>query len=371
MFELLNTKISPIGLDIGCNSVKMLQFESSNEKTGVIAADETGINPEVWEDPQAAKNAVIAAIKEILARGRFQKREVVSCLPSSKLIIKSLRLDTFNDEEIENTIKGGGIERLGLKTDTHEIRFVSAGNIHQGNEVKNEIIIFAIDKESLKEHIEMLEQAGVTLVAIDTVPCALFRSLHRSLRRTADQEKANVFVDVGSSHTTVIIGRAGEIVFAKQINIAGEQINRQVASGLGIGLDEAVHLRSKLRDRTCAYEIEPAMLQIVIDSMHSVIDELAREISLCFQYYAVTFRGQRPSQIVFAGGEAYEQTLIDALKRHLGVEIEVTQPLRGFDLSKVEFPTDKKGMLCEWAVATGLCLKGMSMVKGNKAYERN
>ena len=263
------------------------------------------------------------------------------------------------------------VERFGLKTETHEIRFISAGNIHQGSEVKNEIIIFAIDKESLKEHIEMLEQAGVTLVAIDTVPCALFRSLHRSLRRTADQEKANVFVDVGSSHTTVIIGRAGEIVFAKQINIAGEQINRQVASGLGIGLDEAVHLRSKLRDRTCAYEIEPAMLQIVIDSMHSVIDELAREISLCFQYYAVTFRGQRPSQIVFAGGEAYEQTLIDALKRHLGVEIEVTQPLRGFDLSKVEFPTDKKGMLCEWAVATGLCLKGMSMVKGNKAYERN
>ena len=185
------------------------------------------------------------------------------------------------------------VERFGLKTETHEIRFISAGNIRQGDEIKNEIILFAIDKESLKEHIEMLEQAGVTPVAIDTVPCALFRSLQRSLRRTADQEKANVFVDVGSSHTTVIIGKAGEIIFAKQIDIAGEQINRQIASRLGIGLDEAVHLRSKLRNEAEAGEIEPAMRQIVIDSMNSVIDELAREISLCFRYYAVTFRGQQ------------------------------------------------------------------------------
>jgi type IV pilus assembly protein PilM len=362
MFEALKIKTSPIGLDIGCNSIRMLQLERNSQKTAVIAADEVQLGSEIAEDQQAWREAVIAAIKEMLARGRFQKRNVISCLPSSKLIIKSLRLDTFNEEEIEKTIKEGAIERFGLKMDTHEVRFFSAGNIHQGDEVKNEVILFAVSKESLKEHVEMLQETGVTPVAIDTVPCALFRSLHRTLRRTADREKANVFVDVGSSHTTVVIGRAGEIIFAKQIDIAGEQINRQVASRLGIGLDEAIHLRSKLRDRTQAYEIEPALLQIIIDSMNSVIDELTREISLCFKYYAVTFRGQRPGQVVFAGGEAYEQTLIDALKRHLGVEIEATEPLRGFDLSRVEFPSDKGTMLYEWTVATGLCLKGMDVV---------
>lgn len=361
MLEFLKTKISPIGLDVGCNSVKMLQLESSEDKTTVIAADEAQLGPESWEDEEAARSATVAAIREILSRGRFQKRDVVSCLPSSKLIIRSLRLDTFDDEEIEKTIKSGIVERFGLKPETHEIRFISAGNIRQGDEIKNEIILFAIDKESLKKHIEMVEEAGVTPVAIDTVPCALFRGMQRSGRRTADQEKANVFVDVGSSHTTVIIGKGGEMIFAKQIDIAGEQINRQIASRLGIGLEETMHLRSKLRDKSQAGEIEPAMLQIVVDSMNSVMDELAKEISLCFRYYAVTFRGQRPGQIVFAGGEAYEQTLIDALKRHLGVEIEVTEPLRGFDLSKVEFPADKRKMLCEWAVVTGLCLKGMTM----------
>jgi len=371
MLDFLKTKTSPIGLDIGRNSIRMLQLHSEGGKIIVTAADEAQITPENSDDSKERTEAVIAAISDILARNRFQKREVISCLPSSDLIIKSLRLDSCDEDEIEKSLKAGMIERSGLKAETHEIRFISAGSIRQGEEVKNEVILFAVDKEALSNHINMLEKAGVTPVAIDTVPSALFRSLQRSLRRTADQEKANVFVDIGASCTTVIIGRAGEIIFAKQINIAGEQINRQIASRLGIGLEEAIHLRSKLRDAVESQEIEPATRQVVIDSMYSVIDELAKEISLCFRYYAVTFRGQRPSEIVFAGGEAYEETLINAIKRHLGVEIEITEPLRGFDVSNVRFPGDKRAMLCEWAVAAGLCLKGLHLTDKQRAYERN
>ncbi len=371
MLEFLKTKRSPIGLDIGSNSIKMLQMEYEAERMIVTAADERQFSHEISEDKQARMEAAVAAIRDMLARGRFEKREVVSCLPSSDLIIKSLRLDIGDEREIEKSIKAGAIEHSGLKTDSHEIRFMSAGNIRQGDEIKSEIILFAVSKEALSNHIDMLEKAGVTPVGIDTVPCALFRSLQRSLRRTADQEKTNVFVDIGASHTTVIIGKAGEIIFAKQIDIAGEQITRQVASRLGIGLEEAVHLRSKLRNEIEAQEIEPATRQVVIDSMYSVIDELAREISLCFRYYAVTFRGQRPGQVIFAGGEAYEETLVNALKRHLGIEIEITEPLKGFDISNVQFPTEKKAMLCEWAVAAGLCLKGLHLTDKQRAYERN
>ncbi|MBN1788322.1 MAG: type IV pilus assembly protein PilM [Sedimentisphaerales bacterium] len=370
MLEFLKTKISPIGLDIGCNSVKMLQLERKGGRITVAGADEIQLSSEIFDDPQAGREAVINAITRMLAKEYFQNNEVITCLPSSKLIIRSLRLDTFDEVEVEKTIKSGVLERFGLDMETHEIRYISAGDVRQSSGVKNEIILFAIDKESLKDHIKMLEETGLVPVAIDTVPFALFRSLHRSLRRFDDQDKVNVFVDIGSSHTTVIISRAGEIIFAKQINIAGSQINQRIASRLGIGFDEAVHLRSKLRNKTDAVEMESGMVQIVIDSMYSVIDELAKEISLCFRYYAVTFRGQQPERIMFAGGEAYEQTLVNALEQNLGIEVEVTEPLRDFDLSGIDSMTDRKTTLCEWAVASGLCLKGMDSVRGG-LYERN
>jgi type IV pilus assembly protein PilM len=101
---------------------------------------------------------------------------------------------------------------------------------------------------------------------------------------------------------------------------------------------------------------------MIIDAATSVAEDLAREISLCLRYYTVTFRGARVERAIFAGGGAYEDVLIDVLRRQLVVEIEVAEPLRGFDLSSkrasLNFRADRRGMLCEWAVAVGLSLKG-------------
>jgi len=110
----------------------------------------------------------------------------------------------------------------------------------------------------------------------------------------------------------------------------------------------------------------------MVDAVGAVAEELAREISLCFRYYTVTFRGRRVERAVFSGGEAYEKILLNVLKRQTAVEIEVAQPLRGFDMMNVNFDGDKRGLLCEWAVAVGLSLKGRNGT-GGKAdnYERN
>ncbi len=76
----------------------------------------------------------------------------------------------------------------------------------------------------------------------------------------------------------------------------------------------------------------------------------------------------------FAGGGAYEDILLDVLRRQLTVEIEVAQPLRGLGLSSdsasINFDGDKRGLLCEWAVAVGLSLKGWNEVKSSKSQAR-
>ncbi|GAH68580.1 unnamed protein product, partial [marine sediment metagenome] len=258
--------------------------------------------------------------------------------------------------------------------DKDTINYVLAGNVQQGDEIKNELILFAADDETIKNHIGMLEEAQLRPVAIDTIPCALFRSFERSLRRQEDREHTVVFVDVGSRFTTVVFGRGGEISFVKQIPIGGEKFNREIAAKLGISINEAETLRGKLRMERAGAEpyfqgtpaqntanegrLDASTRQVMVDAISAAAEELAREISLCFRYYTVTFRGKRVERAVFAGGEAYEGILLNVLRRQLAVEIEVAQPLKGFDMMNVNFDSDKRGLLCEWAVAVGLSLKG-------------
>ncbi len=355
----------PIGLDIGHNSIKMIQLAVESDKPVLLAAAQKNIVPCPNKDSAAYTEQIINTIKQMLEEDRFEGNKVVSCVSNSDLQIKSLRVDTTATEEIEKSLREEAAGRFGLNPETDEIRYMIAGSVRQGEEVKNELIVFAVNGDALRRHIEMLQKAGLEPVGIDAIPCALFRSVNHTFRRKEDKDMSCVLLDIGSRHTTVLIGKDEEILFAKQIPIAGEHINAKIASRLGITPEEAIMLRLQLRKPETDETMDTATRQAIIDSMHSVIDELAREVSLCFRYYAVTFRGKRPGKAIFAGGEAYEGTLLNALKRHLGVDIEVTEPLRGFDLSRVGFPDDKRGQLCEWTVAVGLGMKGIKALAGH------
>ena len=382
--------LRPIGLDIGHNSIKMIQLAIDGRQISVLAADEIRIDAAVKEDEQAGRDFAVSAIKRMLERGNFQGRNVVSCVPNGKLRITSLRLAETQADGIEQALKKEVVERFGLDPEKDAMDYVVAGSVRQGNDVKNELILLATDYETIKSHIETIEQAGLKPAAIDTIPCALFRSFERSLRRQEDWDCTSVFVDVASRFTTVVFGRGGQISFVKQIPIGGDNFVQEVVTKLGISTGEAQILRESLRvgKRALASRPGPAnrkpagngqkldtsTQQTIVNAISAVSEDLAREISLCLRYYTVTFRGKSVQQASFAGGGAYEDILLDVLRGQLTVEIEIAQPLRGFDLSSdsasINFAGDRRGLLCEWAVAVGLSLKGWNEVKSNESQTR-
>ncbi len=370
-------------MDIGHNSIKAIQLVVNGGQMSVFAADETRIDPSVNSDEQARRAFIVSAIKRMLAQRHFRGRDVISCVPSGKLKITSLRLSEAEKGAIEQALRREVAQRFDLDPDEDAIDYVVAGHVRQGDELKSELIVFATDNQTIKNHIAMLEEADLKPVAIDTIPCALFRSFERSLRRQGDRELTVVFVDVGSCFTTVVFGRGGEISFVKQIPIGGEQFVQQVASKLGISIGEAEMLRESLKiengfpllrpdaqdypSRQDERNMDVSTRHAVSDAVTCVAEDLAREVALCLRYHTVTFRGKKVERAVFAGGGAYEDILLNVLRRQLAVEIEIAEPLRGFDLSsgrgKVSFYGDRRGLLCEWAVAVGLSLKGWDKVE--------
>lgn len=361
MFEfLIKSKAHPIGLDIGHSMIKMIQLGHQDQAITVEVAEEESVDCNLEIGSEQWRQHIIDLIKTMYQRGAFRGEQVVSCLPGDILKIKSLRLDNDFAESIEETIQTEVAKRFGLDPNRDEIRYMTAGTAYQGDETKSEVIFFGIEQDQLINHINLLEQAGLCPVSLDTVPSSLFRCFQTTLRRREDQNIVSVFVDVGSRFTTVIIGRGQELAFVKQIPVAGHAFNEQVSNRLGISIDEAVELRHRMSQSSNEH-VDIETRRAVLDAMSTSIEDLAHEISLCFRYYAVTFRGKRPDKAVFAGGEAYESALIEALRRHLGVTIDVAEPLRGFDLSNATFSRRRNPQMCEWAIAVGLALKGLEL----------
>jgi len=379
----------PIGLDIGHRSIKMIQLAVTGGHITVVAAKKVNFARDVVDDERKRRDFVVSAVNQILAEGKFKGRNVVACLPNECLRITSLRLEQAEANRVEQVLEKEAARRFGLDATEIAIRYLVAGDVLQGDQTQNELILLAAENESVKRHIQLLEDSGLRPVGMDVVPCALFRSFERLMQRQEDQQRSIVFIDIGSRYTTVVFGRGQEITFIKQIKIGGDNLDQQIASRLGITAAEAERLREKLKEERTSTssahndydadakgqvpnpltDLDPSTRQVIVDAISSVAERLANEISLCFKYYTVTFRGKRVERAVISGGQAYEQILLNVLRRQLAVDVEVAEPLRGFDMTNADFGSDRRSWLCEWAVAVGLSLKGRSDIIRSRRVE--
>ena len=163
MFEfLLKSKVHPIGLDIGHSVIKMIQLSQSEHTICVDAAEEETLDRHLETGSDQWRQQVAELIKDMYLRGGFKGQRVVSCLPGDMLKIKSLRLDTDYDEEIEEVIRTEVARRFDLDPDQDEIRHIIAGQAYQGSEIKNEVIFFGMEKQHLAAHIGLIQQAGLS-----------------------------------------------------------------------------------------------------------------------------------------------------------------------------------------------------------------
>jgi len=169
-------------------------------------------------------------------------------------------------------------------------------------------------------------------------------------------------VDVGADRTQVVIGRGDKISFVKSIEIGGQRFHEAVALKLGITFDEAAALRRRLiaSNISLANVSEDSrrdpVRQAVFDATRSTMESLAREVSLCLRYHAVTFRGYRPSRIRLVGGDAADGQLLAVFNSALPIQTEAGCPLRNVDTARMR-PADRGGSMSEWTTAFGLALK--------------
>ncbi len=343
----LGNRCSPIGVDIGTRSVKLVQFNA--ERTRVVEAVRWDLPLNGHADPEEHDALVVQALNRARQGRAFRGRKAVLCLSGENLFVQNLRVAQATGTELERTVCAEAAGRLPFSSDEAELRFLEADNVRQGDSIRREVILLACRKAALGRTLAVAEQADFDPVAVDVEPAALLRCYCRQYRRDADQEQRVMFVNVGASLTVVVIARGSDAMFIKYLDVGGRHLDDAVAKHLKMSLADATALRRHNGDRR-ADQRDPEITKSIAEATRPILDRLAKEIAMCLRYYSVTFRGQPLSKLVLGGGEATEG-LVEWLKPRAGLECELGQPLRAFQAP--ELP----GRTGQWDVAAGLALR--------------
>lgn len=346
----IRQRYSPIGVDIGSRSLKLLQFDAT--RTQVREAVRWDLPPEVGYRPERREQRLVEALRRAREGRDFRGREVVLSLGNGNLFVQNLRVAQAVGNELTKIVHFEAAGRLPFAGEEAEIRFLDVGDVKQGDSFRREVILMACHKPRIDRLLAVAEEAGLRVAAIDVEPAAVLRCYGRQFRRDDDQHRRVMFVNMGASSTMVIIACGQEMMFVKYIELGGKHFDEAVATRLKIPLAEAAALRRRDSDKP-SQERDPEIARGLDDALQPVLDKLAQELSLCLRYYSVTFRGQPVSQMVLGGGEA-KQNFAPWFAARLELPCELGNPLRPFQQSC------SVGRLGQWDIAAGLALKEVS-----------
>ncbi len=353
MIFLRRAEHLPIGVDLGHERLKLLQLRERNGNLSVLAAAQRSTE-DLGVSGLDRVACLVPQVKQLISASGFYGRHVVAVLPRELVQVKTIRLPALPEAEMRVAIETEARALFTTPPEQLSIRFIPAGEVRHGADVRQEVIVLAVQTEAVERLLEQFHQAGLIVDSLDFEPAAIYRGVERFVRRKEDESDVTVLVDIGACQSQVVIGRGREVTFVKTIDIGGQKISDCVARKLSLSLSEAASLRRRFA--TTQTTEKDSVRQTVLDATRSMISDLAHEVSLCLRYYSVTFRGQRPSKLRLMGGEANDPTIRSAMSQSLTVPIEVYQPFQGIATAQTPI-ANLDGSLGEWGVCFGAALR--------------
>ncbi len=348
MISLRAQRLSPIGVDIGQSSIKLVQL-SKDRKTVLHAArwDLPGAQP--GEDGAETAHAVRDALSKGLDSRRFSGRRAVVCLGAGQLFVQNLRVASTPEMDLDDAVRQGAQGKLPYSLEEAELRYVEAADVRHGDALRREIILLACHRDRLQAFLQPIVDVGLQPIAVDTEPTALLRSYAAQFRRADDQEACSMFVNIGARQTLVVIAQAEAPLFVKYLDVGGRLMAEAVARGLDMDLPAASMLRMHNGDRRRDQQ-DPEVIASIQRALRPVWDHLCNELSLCVRYYGVTFRRKPLARVLISGGEASPE-LVEGLEKRLNLPCQLGDPFRGLK------ENGQARRRSQWSIATGLALR--------------
>jgi type IV pilus assembly protein PilM len=344
-------RASPIGIDIGSRSVKLVQL--SGDRTRLVDAARVEL-PSLPEKatPQEQSSRLAEALQKGFEGRAFRGRDVVVCLNERQLFLQSVRVPKQHGADLDRLVAQEAAGRVPFAVEDSEIRYLESADVRQGDTTLREVVIFACQRTVLAQSLAALESAKLLPVCVDVEPAALVRSYAQQYRRDEDRKSRSLVVHVGFARTAAVIAQGTDLLFVKYIDIGGQHFDQAVARHLKMDLPEAVSLRKHNGDRRSDMQ-DPDVARSLSDATRPVIERLASELAMCIRYHSVTFRGQPLVRLVLGGGEA-TQSLVESLGKQLDLKCELSDPFRALTVP------NHIGRRGQWDVAAGLALRELN-----------
>jgi len=323
-----------IGLDVGTDSVKFVEFEKKDPELYLIKAELREIK---YSDGPLRTEELISALKDLFKNVNAAKTQVIVSVNGPKTLIKTGTTPHMPAEELCEAVRLDAKSYFPFPISDSMLDVEVLKDVRGRESRKCEVIMAVSPKSTIGKYLFLLEKSGIRPASI--VPCAYaFQRL--AARLCLREEVTTCFIDIGKAYTELLIFRGAGLMFTRKVPIVGEDFTEAIAGIHGFD-DEKEGFTHDRAERIKKENGIPSTSEIknigsglstmqVLSALRTPLEHFLKEIDRCFDYYREETGGGKIDSLVLSGGGASMVGFAELLSRELAINVRIGDPFEYF-----------------------------------------
>ena len=309
--NLLKSKKSMLGIDIGSGFIKIVQIKKNKAvRAGIKAIPDGLLNQGRILEISQLSNLIKAVMKE----NRISGNRCSLCISGNEIIVRELKLPEMGEAQIMENIKHEITSFLPIKQEEYCIDYKILEYIQPQEEAlgKLRIMVAAAPDSMVHSYIDALRLAKIKTLYVDVTP-NISGKLAKQITKGIG---GNIgIIDFGANTTNFTVIKDGNYVLHKSLMNGGEYLTSQLAQKYGVDMLEAEEIKKKTNLFENNYQNGKSSF------IETYMDYLTKDIERTIEFFKNKNNHIGVEVIYITGGGSLLKGLNDYLRGHFSMEI--------------------------------------------------
>ncbi|MBW7996646.1 MAG: type IV pilus assembly protein PilM [Candidatus Glassbacteria bacterium] len=237
IFNLRRRSVSSVvGLDLGSHSIKVVEIDHSGKAPLLVNYGITELLPGAVVNGQIKeRDAVLEAINVLFDSCQITGRQVNIALNGADVIIKTIKTDRMNDEELAKAITWEAEQQVPFPLSEISMDYQVLDPDTEGEQMN--VLLVAAKRDLINEKLSLLEEAGFDVLLLDVDTFCLLNALESSF--AAQPDSCHCIVHFGNESTHLGLVRGGLPILTRNLPVGGRKLVDIIQDQMGIDEDQA------------------------------------------------------------------------------------------------------------------------------------
>ncbi len=330
------------GLDLGSTALRAVELRGNGPMKSLYKYAYMPIDSKIsLSDSKNDQQHLAQAIAQLVSQAKFSTRNVVAGIPSNRVFTTVADVERLPAKELEKSIRYQADALIPTPLNESKIDWAVLGDSPL-DKTKLEILLTSVPNEFIERRLDIIESAGLNVIAFEPDNLALARAL-----TSPDNTAAYMILDMGNKSTDMVTVYGGMPRLTRSIPTGMEAVMRSAMQNLNV--DEKQAEQFVMKFGLSKEKLEGQVYQAII----STVEILTSEVEKSIKFFQTRYTNVGLDRIIVTGGGSVlpEFPLYLANKFMLNVEI-------GNAWHNVQFSPDRQNELLsisnQFSVAVGL-----------------